>query len=132
VPAGARLLMRAAGHFRLILNAALYPGMVVSVMDGGKGVSFACVNTADAAGASADVDKGGKEKADKEGAAKGGMRTFAVRLRGADAEERTVAFKAAIDDALSRLPAKTSAAAAKAADEDEPAEKAAATGEEAV
>jgi hypothetical protein len=132
VPAGARLLMRAAGHFRLILNAALYPGMVVSVMDGGKGVSFACVNTADAAGASADVDKGGKEKADKEGAVKGGMRTFAVRLRGADAEERTVAFKAAIDDALSRLPAKTStAAASKADDEDEPAEKAAA-GEEAV
>lgn len=131
MPAGARLLMRAAGHFRLILNAALYPGMVVSVMDGGKGVSFACVNTADAAGASADVDKGGKEKADKEGAAKGGMRTFAVRLRGADAEERTVAFKAAIDDALSRLPKTSTAAASKAADEDEPAEKAAA-GEEAV
>ena len=124
--------MRAAGHFRLILNAALYPGMVVSVMDGGKGVSFACVNTADAAGASADVDKGGKEKAEKEGAPKGGMRTFAVRLRGADAEERTVAFKAAIDDALSRLPAKTSAAKA---DEDEaPADKGekAAAGEEAV
>jgi Ran-binding protein 3 len=124
--------MRAAGHFRLILNAALYPGMVVSVMDGGKGVSFACVNTADAAGASADVDKGGKEKAEKEGAAKGGMRTFAVRLRGADAEERTVAFKAAIDDALSRLPAKTSAA--KADDDEEQAEKGekAAAGEEAV
>ena len=101
-PAGARVLMRAAGHFRLILNAALYPGMVVSVMDGGKGVSFACVNTADAAGASADVDKA-KEAAPQ--AAKG-MKSFAVRLRGADAEERTVAFKAALEDALSRLPAK--------------------------
>jgi hypothetical protein len=87
------------------------------------------MNTADAAGASADVDKGKKEG--KEGVAKGGMRTFAVRLRGADAEERTVAFKAAIDDALSRLPAKAKAAAGeKAQPEKEGA--AAAAGEEAV
>ena len=133
-PAGARVLMRAAGHFRLILNAALYPGMVVSVMDGGKGVSFACVNTADAAGASADVDKA-KEAPPQ--AAKGGMKSFAVRLRGADAEERTVAFKAALEDALSRLPAK--GGAHKAADEGEAAAKetgdkgaAAPAGEEAV
>jgi len=131
-PAGARVLMRAAGHLRLILNAALYPGMVISVMDGGKGVSFACVNTVDAAGASADADKA------KDGppAAKGGMKSFAVRLRGADAEERTVAFKAALEDALSRLPAK--GAARKAAGKEETAkdagDKAAAApaGEEAV
>lgn len=41
----ARLVMRAKGNLRLILNASLYPDMKVTKMDK-KGVSFPCVNTA--------------------------------------------------------------------------------------
>ncbi|KAJ7962960.1 Nuclear pore complex protein NUP50A [Quillaja saponaria] len=41
----ARLLMRARGNYRLILNASLYPDMKLTNMDK-KGVTFACVNSA--------------------------------------------------------------------------------------
>ena len=41
----ARLVMRAKGNLRLILNASLYPDMKLTKMDK-KGVTFPCVNTA--------------------------------------------------------------------------------------
>ncbi|KAG6483125.1 nuclear pore complex protein NUP50B-like [Zingiber officinale] len=41
----ARLVMRAKGNFRLILNASLYPDMSLTGMDK-KGITFACVNSA--------------------------------------------------------------------------------------
>ncbi|KAL3133297.1 hypothetical protein ABBQ38_007177 [Trebouxia sp. C0009 RCD-2024] len=42
----ARLVMRQRGNFRLLLNANLWPHMPVSMMDGNKGVNFACINHA--------------------------------------------------------------------------------------
>lgn len=41
---GARMVMRAKGNFRLILNAAMWKDMTFSKMEGGKGVSFPCKN----------------------------------------------------------------------------------------
>lgn len=41
----ARLLMRAKGNYRLILNASLYPDMKLTNMDK-KGITFACINSA--------------------------------------------------------------------------------------
>lgn len=41
----ARLVMRAKGNLRLILNASLYPDMKLTKMDK-KGITFACVNIA--------------------------------------------------------------------------------------
>ncbi|WOG89292.1 hypothetical protein DCAR_0208529 [Daucus carota subsp. sativus] len=40
----ARLVMRAKGNYRLILNASLYPGMKLTAMEK-KGVTFACMNS---------------------------------------------------------------------------------------
>ncbi|KAL0463891.1 UNVERIFIED_CONTAM: Nuclear pore complex protein A [Sesamum latifolium] len=40
-----RLIMRARGNYRLILNASLFPDMKLTNMDK-KGITFACVNTA--------------------------------------------------------------------------------------
>ena len=40
----ARLVMRAKGNYRLILNASLYPQMKLASMDK-KGITFACVNS---------------------------------------------------------------------------------------
>ncbi|XP_010322681.1 nuclear pore complex protein NUP50A isoform X2 [Solanum lycopersicum] len=42
----ARLVMRTRGNYRLILNANLYPEMKLASMDK-KGVTFACMNSAD-------------------------------------------------------------------------------------
>lgn len=42
----ARLVMRTRGNYRLILNANLYPEMKLASMDK-KGVTFACINSAD-------------------------------------------------------------------------------------
>ncbi len=112
---GARLIMRAAGHLRLLLNAALYPGMVISTLDGGKGISFLCVNAAEEASTGSDAGAGGDAGAGSEKAAPAApaaLRTFAVRLRGGDAEERTGAFKAAVEEALAALPKPAAAAAA--------------------
>ena len=41
-----RLVMRAKGNFRLMLNASLFKGQKFQLMEGGKGVSFTCVNAA--------------------------------------------------------------------------------------
>lgn len=41
----ARILMRARGNYRLILNASLYPDMKLTNMDK-KGITFACINSA--------------------------------------------------------------------------------------
>lgn len=41
----ARLIMRARGNYRLILNASLYPDMALANMEK-KGVTFACMNSA--------------------------------------------------------------------------------------
>ncbi|KAL0036042.1 hypothetical protein WJX77_012250 [Trebouxia sp. C0004] len=63
----ARLVMRQRGNFRLLLNANLWPHMPVSMMDGGKGVTFPCINhvksdesDGDAANASKEVSKAPK------------------------------------------------------------------------
>ena len=40
----ARIVMRAVGNKKLLLNANLYPGMVLTEMDGKKGVTFSCIN----------------------------------------------------------------------------------------
>ncbi|KAG0463908.1 hypothetical protein HPP92_019977 [Vanilla planifolia] len=40
-----RLIMRARGNYRLILNASLYPDMTLTSMDK-KGITFACINIA--------------------------------------------------------------------------------------
>jgi hypothetical protein len=131
---GARLIMRAAGHLRLLLNAALYPGMVISTLDGGKGISFLCVNAAE--DGSAGGDAGAGSDADKAApSAPAALRTFAVRLRGGDAEERTGAFKAAVEEALAALPKPAAAKKEDAADAEEAPAAAAnghAAGEDAV
>jgi Ran-binding protein 3 len=41
---GARMIMRAKGNFRLILNAAMWKGQTFTKMEGGKGLSFPCKN----------------------------------------------------------------------------------------
>ncbi|KAL0054625.1 hypothetical protein WJX82_000112 [Trebouxia sp. C0006] len=63
----ARLVMRQRGNFRLLLNANLWPHMPVSMMDGGKGVTFPCINhvksdenDGDSANASNDISKAPK------------------------------------------------------------------------
>ena len=38
--------MRAKGNFRLILNASMFKGQKFAKMEGGKGVTFPCVNAA--------------------------------------------------------------------------------------
>lgn len=90
---GGRVVMRAAGNLRLLLNAALFRGFAVAVMDGGKGVSFTCANAADKEGENA-------------------MRAWAVRLRGAEAEALTTAFAAAVREAAGPAEAAEKAAAA--------------------
>lgn len=56
----ARLVMRAKGNFRLILNASIYPDMSLTNMDK-KGITFACINSA--------------------GEAKGGLITVALKFK---------------------------------------------------
>jgi len=41
----ARMIMRARGVLRLLLNARLWVGMKFTIMDNNRGVSFTCVNT---------------------------------------------------------------------------------------
>lgn len=41
---GARMIMRAKGNYRLILNAAMWKGQTFTKMEGGKGLSFPCKN----------------------------------------------------------------------------------------
>lgn len=42
----ARMVMRQNGNLRLLLNAAVYPGMPVQFMTGNVGVTFGVVNAA--------------------------------------------------------------------------------------
>uniref|UniRef100_A0A1D1Y3J5 E3 SUMO-protein ligase RanBP2 n=1 Tax=Anthurium amnicola TaxID=1678845 RepID=A0A1D1Y3J5_9ARAE len=62
----ARLVMRAKGNYRLILNANLYPDMSLTNMEK-RGITFACVNSA------------------SEG--KGGLATFALKFKDASIVE---------------------------------------------
>lgn len=68
----ARLVMRARGNYRLILNASLYPDMKLTNMEK-KGITFACVNSA------------------SEG--KDGLSTFALKFKDASIVEE---FRAAV------------------------------------
>ena len=58
--AKARLVMRARGNYRLILNASLYPDMTLTNMDK-KGITFACINSS--------------------GEGKNGLSTFALKFK---------------------------------------------------
>ncbi|KAG7594970.1 Ran binding domain [Arabidopsis thaliana x Arabidopsis arenosa] len=69
----ARLVMRAKGNYRLILNASLYPEMKLAAMDK-KGITFACVNS---------VSEG-----------KEGLSTFALKFKDSTIVEE---FRVAID-----------------------------------
>ncbi|EOA40442.1 hypothetical protein CARUB_v10009168mg [Capsella rubella] len=71
--AKARLVMRAKGNYRLILNASLYPEMKLANMDK-KGITFACVNS---------VSEG-----------KEGLSTFALKFKDPTIVEE---FRVAID-----------------------------------
>jgi Ran-binding protein 3 len=42
----ARMIMRSKGNFRLILNASMFKGQKFTKMEGGKGVTFPCINAA--------------------------------------------------------------------------------------
>ncbi|KDP37196.1 hypothetical protein JCGZ_06252 [Jatropha curcas] len=68
----ARLLMRARGNYRLILNASLYPDMKLTNMDK-RGITFACMNST--------------------GESKDGLSTFALKFKDASVVEE---FRAAI------------------------------------
>lgn len=68
----ARLLMRARGNYRLILNASLYPDMKLTNMDK-RGITFACMNSI--------------------GEGKDGLSTFALKFKDASIVEE---FRAAI------------------------------------
>ncbi|KAJ9179127.1 hypothetical protein P3X46_010950 [Hevea brasiliensis] len=68
----ARLLMRARGNYRLILNASLYPDMKLTNMDK-RGVTFACMNST--------------------GESKDGLSTFALKFKDASIVEE---FRAAV------------------------------------
>ncbi|XVF25024.1 hypothetical protein REPUB_Repub13aG0178300 [Reevesia pubescens] len=71
-PERARVLMRARGNYRLILNASLYPDMKLTNMEK-KGITFACVNST------------GEEKE--------GLSTFALKFKDASIVEE---FRAAV------------------------------------
>ncbi|XP_050233867.1 nuclear pore complex protein NUP50A-like [Mercurialis annua] len=91
----ARLLMRARGNYRLILNASLYPDMKLANMDK-RGVTFACMNST--------------------GETKDGLSTFALKFKDASVVEEfqsaVAAHKDKIDQAL-----KTPENSPKASDE---------------
>jgi Ran-binding protein 3 len=69
----ARVLMRARGNYRLILNASLYPDMKLTNMEK-KGITFACINS------------GGSEGKD-------GLSTFALKFKDGSVVEE---FRAAV------------------------------------
>ncbi|XP_051135799.1 nuclear pore complex protein NUP50A-like [Andrographis paniculata] len=76
----ARLIMRARGNYRLILNASLFPDMKLTNMDK-KGVTFACMNSA----------AEGKE----------GLSTVALRFKDAFVVEE---FKGVVNEYKSKMP----------------------------
>ncbi|KAG1654332.1 hypothetical protein FOA52_013731 [Chlamydomonas sp. UWO 241] len=73
----ARMVMRQAGNYRLLLNASVYPGMAVQKMAGDVGVSFACFNAAAAAEAAAATP----EKKDEASAAGATLATWALKIK---------------------------------------------------
>lgn len=77
----ARLIMRARGNYRLILNASLFPDMKLTNMDK-KGITFACVNSA--------------------GEGKSGLSTFALKFKDPSIVED---FRAAVMEHKSTAPA---------------------------
>lgn len=77
----ARLVMRARGNYRLILNASLFPDMKLTDMDK-KGITFACVNSA--------------------GEGKDGLSTIALKFRDPSIVED---FRAAVTNHKSTVPA---------------------------
>ncbi|KAL8458177.1 hypothetical protein ACS0TY_035895 [Phlomoides rotata] len=77
----ARLIMRARGNYRLILNASLFPDMKLTNMDK-KGITFACVNSA--------------------GEGKVGLSTFALKFKDPSIVED---FRAAVMEHKSTAPA---------------------------
>lgn len=85
----ARMVMRQNGNLRLLLNAAVYPGMPVQFMTGNVGVTFGVVNAAaphDAKeGEGKEMDKAPEDAAataPKEGGPK--PKTWALRIKSAD------------------------------------------------
>jgi len=82
---GYRLVMRAKGNFRLMLNASLFKGQKFQLMEGGKGVSFTCVNAASGDGAK--------------------MSMFALKMRAAasNAQSQAESFHAAASKAIEKL-----------------------------
>ncbi|CAK7356646.1 unnamed protein product [Dovyalis caffra] len=91
----ARLLMRARGNFRLILNASLYPDMKLTNMDK-RGITFACMNSI--------------------GEGKDSLSTFALKFKDGSIVEE---FRAAVTAHKDKAPAalKTPENSPKASDE---------------
>ncbi|KAK9807915.1 hypothetical protein WJX73_001072 [Symbiochloris irregularis] len=87
--APARLIMRRRQDLRLLLNANLWPGMVLTTMEGSKGVSFPCINAAGSAERPA-------AEAQAPDAPKQDLKTFAFRPRG---QEALTGFKDAVEHA---------------------------------
>mmetsp|Transcript_16853 Transcript_16853/g.47078 ORF Transcript_16853/g.47078 Transcript_16853/m.47078 type:complete len:402 (-) Transcript_16853:193-1398(-) len=80
----ARFVMRQSGNYRLLLNANLWPGINVAVMDGARGVTFAIVNCAQPPG-----EDGGDAKP-----AEPKLSTYAVRFK---TKDMVPAFREAVD-----------------------------------
>jgi len=82
---GSRLVMRAKGNYRLMLNAALFKGQKFKLMEGGKGVSFTCKNAVNGPDAK--------------------MTTFALKMRAAasNAQSQADGFQAAATKAIAKL-----------------------------
>ena len=82
---GSRIVMRAKGNYRLMLNAALFKGQTFKLMEGGKGVSFTCMNAA----------PGSSNK----------MSTFALKMRAAasNAQSQADGFRVAATKAIEKL-----------------------------
>ncbi|XP_057967582.1 nuclear pore complex protein NUP50A-like [Malania oleifera] len=91
----ARLVMRARGNYRLILNASLYPDMKLTNMDK-KGITFTCMNST--------------------GEGKDGFSTFALKFKDVSIVEE---FRAAVMAHKDKVPAasKTPESASVAASE---------------
>ncbi|CAL8466461.1 g5997 [Coccomyxa elongata] len=73
----ARLVMRQRGNLRLLLNANIFPLFKLTPMDGGKGVTFACINAA----MTGDAAPAKKEEESKDGEAPIDLSTFAFRVK---------------------------------------------------
>mmetsp|Transcript_25015 Transcript_25015/g.62955 ORF Transcript_25015/g.62955 Transcript_25015/m.62955 type:complete len:398 (-) Transcript_25015:748-1941(-) len=70
----ARFVMRQRGNLRLLLNANLWPGINVALMDGGKGVTFAVINAA----------APGEEEGEPAKQEEAKLGTYAVRFKSKD------------------------------------------------